>query len=274
MIRLYSRDRAAVLEIQSLARKFPQGKHLVVDGIFGRHTLQVIKAIQQDNNLIPDGIVGIKTWAVLLTKKDPDDTRKESKKYLSEADLNKAAKELSVDLATIKAVIEVESAGKGFIDNKPIILFEGHVFWDRLKAYNKKPEKITNHKNRDILYKSWTKQWYIGGIGEWKRLDKARIIHEKAALESASWGLFQIMGYHWKNLDYQSIKQFVKLMGVSEYNQLDAFIRFVRHKKIVTRLKEKDWAGFAYRYNGSGYKKNDYDGKLDRAYRKYSRSSK
>ena len=43
----------------------------------------------------------------------------------------------------------------------------------------------------------WTKSHYEGGMGEYERLKKALAIHEKAAACSASWGLFQIMGFNY-----------------------------------------------------------------------------
>lgn len=271
MIKRPSKDKAAVYEIQTLAKNFPQGKHLIVDGIFGAHTERVIKKIQEDNGLIPDGIVGVKTWNLLYSKREPSEVRKELKKYLNENDIKLAARELSVDEATIKTVIEVESAGKGFVNNRPIILFEGHVFWDRLIANGIDINKINKTTNKNILYQSWTKAYY--SQNQWARLEKAKKIHEVSALESASWGLFQIMGYHWRALGYRSIEEFVKLMGEREYNHVVAFIRYVRYNRLVSKLQTQDWSGFARAYNGPGYRKNDYDGKLRRAYRKYSRRS-
>ncbi|MGK7924808.1 MAG: peptidoglycan-binding protein [Spirulina sp.] len=37
-----------------------------VDGFFGEQTLAAVKAFQQQNNLTVDGIVGAKTWEILL----------------------------------------------------------------------------------------------------------------------------------------------------------------------------------------------------------------
>ena len=49
---------------------------------------------------------------------------------LRESDLIAAADRLDVPLASIKAVNEVESSGRGFLaDGRPVILFERHVFW-------------------------------------------------------------------------------------------------------------------------------------------------
>lgn len=36
-----------------------------IDGIFGQKTLEAVKAFQEKNNLIVDGIVGVKTWTAI-----------------------------------------------------------------------------------------------------------------------------------------------------------------------------------------------------------------
>ena len=36
-----------------------------VDGIYGPRTMQAVVQFQRDNNLVPDGIVGPNTWAVI-----------------------------------------------------------------------------------------------------------------------------------------------------------------------------------------------------------------
>ena len=44
---------------------------LTVDGVFGINTLKSVKAFQSKNGLISDGIVGSKTWDVILNKNTP-----------------------------------------------------------------------------------------------------------------------------------------------------------------------------------------------------------
>lgn len=44
-----------------------------VDGIFGKRTEAAVKEFQKANNLLVDGIVGSKTWKVLLTGEIPED---------------------------------------------------------------------------------------------------------------------------------------------------------------------------------------------------------
>lgn len=178
---------------------------------------------------------------------------------------------LNCEVPAIQAVAEVESRGGGFIGGQPKILFEGHVFWRRLKAYGLDPNKLRTNESRDILYPKWTRRWYLGGVKEHYRLQEAVAIHREAALESASWGMFQIMGYHWRHLGYNSLQHFVNDMYESEAKHLEAFVRFIKADSVLLRaIREKDWARFARRYNGAGYLVNRYHIKMANAYKKYA----
>lgn len=79
------------------------------------------------------------------------------------------------------------------------------------------------------------------------------------------------MGYHWKSLGYESLQAFINAMYKDEASQLDAMCRYIRINGLIPFLQNKDWAGFAKRYNGIGYKKNAYDVKLAQAYQKFAR---
>ncbi|MEX0968314.1 MAG: N-acetylmuramidase domain-containing protein [Bacteroidia bacterium] len=196
----------------------------------------------------------------------------EKDKDLDENDIRKFAESTGLELAVVKAVIEVESSGSGFLkDGRPKILFEGHVFWKQLKKAGVDPAPLAA-ANPDIIYQNWTRQHYLTGTKEHGRLEKAKKIHEEAALQSASWGLFQVMGYHWENLQYDSIHEFVAKHQESEYWHLDGFGRFIEKNNLVQYLKAKNWADFALRYNGKGYAVNKYDTKLAAAYAKHSQA--
>lgn len=248
------------------------GYEIAVDGDFGPKTDRIVKQFQEENGLVVDGVVGPKTWQVLIIKAG-DEVVNRNNRFLSEADLIQAAEKFELKLPIIKAVNEVESGGMGFVGSKPKILFEGHVFWKQLERAGLKPNDHLNG-NEKVLYKKWTTQFYLGGLKEHNRLEQAKLINEAAALESASWGLFQIMGNNWKSLGYSSIKEFVTLMHQDEGAQLEAFGRFLKVNKLIEPLQKLQWAKFARRYNGAGFKKNKYDEKLERAYQKFKTTSK
>lgn len=193
-----------------------------------------------------------------------------SDKKLTDADFEKTAELLGLEVATVKAVKEVETGRYGgfFAPGKPAILFEGQVFWRQLKKRGVDPNKHLLG-NTDILYKEWTNEYYKGGIEEYDRLNRAKRIHKIAALCSASWGMFQIMGFNYALCGYKDVESYVEEMCKGEQEQLDAFVHFLINSELIPYLNMKDWAEFANKYNGPLYKENKYDEKLEKAYNKY-----
>ncbi|HSD37513.1 MAG TPA: N-acetylmuramidase family protein [Rhodocyclaceae bacterium] len=275
-----STDPGGVGLLQELLVKAGKLDKAAARGSFDLATELAVKEFQRDKELVVDGVVGEKTWKTLELEASAiqGGVAPAVSRFLGEQDFVRAASDLNLEVAIIKAVYKVESNGKGFIGEKPKILFEGHVLWDRLKRKGKNPVQLAVG-NESILYPKWTKEHYVGGAGEFKRLELAESIDQEAARESASWGLFQIMGYHWQSLGYPSVGNFIDCMSRHESEQLEAFCRFIKTKKIKDGhslrdlLKVKDWAGFAFYYNGSEYRKNAYDDKLREHYRQFSAGS-
>ena len=232
-----------------------------------------VRDFQLKNSLVVDAIVGMKTWQVIFDKSSK--IFNINNLFLSEDDLKTFAKAHNLELAAVKAVNEVESSGKGFLMNgKPKILFEGHVFWQQLKKRGINPESILNAQNKNVLYPKWTKIYYKGGEREYDRLNEAIAINtnpalKEAALASASWGSFQIMGFHAVSLGYKSVQDFVDKMYLHEREHLNAFGKFLEVNNIMFYLRNKNWAKVAERYNGGSYRLNKYDEKLKKAYDKY-----
>ena len=180
---------------------------------------------------------------------------------LTENDYQVAAETLGVEVACIKAVTKVESRGSGFLSTgAPVILFERHWMYKLLKVkFGKEPtlSDVVDPKAGG----------YKGGGAEHTRLEHAVAIDRECALQSCSWGLFQIMGFHWKALGYASVQAFVNAQYKSEGAQLDTFVRFIQiNPGMKAALKAKDWAKFAKLYNGPAYAKNNYDTKLAESY--------
>jgi len=177
---------------------------------------------------------------------------------LSDADYEKAAKDLSCTVAAVRAVAQVESAGGGFYaDKRPKILFERHIFHARTKG-----KYTAEHSNI-----SWPKRGgYLGGVREYDRLKEALALDRKAALESASWGKFQVMGFNCSTCGFSDVEEFVKAMVSGEAAQLAGFVAFIKKNKLDDELVRRDWAGFARGYNGTSYAENKYDKKLADAY--------
>lgn len=250
----------AVREVERLL--VTQGYNVKEDALFDANTEQAVKSFQRDMGLVEDGIVGIKTLQTLRT-------RSKNSKLLTQQDIIKAAAALGVAPACVLAVNEVESSGSGFFeDGRAKILFERHIMYRRLKAADYDADDLSV-KFPKLVNK--TPGGYRGNWPEYTRMKSAQIIDHDIALESCSWGQFQIMGYHWKALGYASVQAFVDCMGKSEAEQLNAFVKFIQADLALHKaLKAKKWAEFARIYNGPAYKTNLYDIKLARAYERYA----
>ncbi|MDN3690023.1 N-acetylmuramidase domain-containing protein [Cyclobacterium jeungdonense] len=212
-------------------------------------------------------------------------------KILSDMDIRLALEELEqkeqvrISLPVIKAVIAVESAGRGHLaDGRAKILFEGHKFWHWLEKFGKDPKALQAGKEH-LIYEKWTRDHYLGGAREYERLEQAKRIDPKAAVYATSWGLFQILGenmeHHLKGRKYKNVEEFEARQHESEYFHFLDFLEFIKTKKVrgktlLDYISEEnqgnyDWESFAYGYNGSGYKVNKYHIKMKAHYDKFKK---
>lgn len=181
--------------------------------------------------------------------------------FLREEDFRRAAGKIGCQIEAIKAVATVESNGLGFDSlGRPKILFERHWF-----------HRLTNGQyDDDSSISSKKPGGYEGHDGDqWRRLAVASKLDREAALESASWGRFQIMGFNYKDCGYDSVLEFVSAMEEGVDKHLDAFVSFIINKGLSRYLVDRDWDAFARRYNGPNYHKNQYAERMDAAYSLY-----
>jgi N-acetylmuramidase len=211
-------------------------------------------------------------WAVFLDPSTPNAGNRAEKpvefaapasKTITQADIDRVAKMLGCETKALKAVMAVEAGGGGFLpDGRAKILFEAHWFGD-YTGYQ------YNSSNPGISSKGWNRDLYIGGAGEWDRFAEAAKLDRASAIKSCSWGLPQLMGGNAieMSLGYKGEEDFYACMMRSEGDQLEAMGRFIaKDSGMLAALRSKDWAEFAYRYNGEGYAANSYDLKLADAY--------
>jgi len=185
-------------------------------------------------------------------------------KLLTDADFERAAAALGCEVAAIRAVEEVESPDGGFLPDAttPVILFEGHWFHALTQG-----RYSASHP--DISYPRWTKKYYLGGLAEHKRLQRAVALDRTAALASASWGNFQVMGFNWAIAGCTSQQDFINAMYRSEGAHLDCFVNTVKAMRLDDELRDHRWDDFALIYNGPAYRANNYAERMAYAYRKW-----
>jgi len=180
---------------------------------------------------------------------------------LSTSGMSAAVTGLSVNPAEIWTVFHVETSGCGFLsDRRPPILFERHIF-----------SRLTNHRF-DIADVSNPQPGGYGpsGANQYLRLANAIQLDRAAALQSASWGLAQIMGSNFAQAGFGDVESMVAAMSDSEDAQLAAFVAFLQTNRLDRHLQAHDWTSLARGYNGPSFAVNQYDTKLAQAFQQFS----
>ncbi|RSV28676.1 N-acetylmuramidase family protein [Sphingomonas sp. ABOLH] len=183
---------------------------------------------------------------------------------ISEATYVDIAARLGCETAAVKAVVEAEVAIRGPYDSqgRPTILFERHKF-----------HKHTNGRfaaaHPDIC--NATPGGYGRDSEQYPKLERAMALDRAAALKSASWGAFQILGENHVQAGHSSVEAFVAAMKKSLLLQVEAFIAFVRaDRRLLSAIRNRSWSEFARIYNGPSYRKYKYDEKMRTNYQKYA----
>ena len=181
---------------------------------------------------------------------------------LSPTGLQSVCDALQVDAQTTWAVATVETRGCGFfVTRKPQMLFERHVF-----------HRLTNHafdQSDPDLSNSTPGGYNQPYTDQYLRLADAIELNEQAALQSASWGIGQVMGYNATGAGYASVDEMIAAFIDGEDAQLLATAEFIINQNLAAALQRQDWATFARGYNGPAYGQNDYDKKLQLAFARF-----
>ncbi|WP_346220871.1 N-acetylmuramidase domain-containing protein [Fulvimarina sp. MAC3] len=167
---------------------------------------------------------------------------------------------LAVALVETRAVPFAEIKGRP----EPLIRFEGHYFDRRLSDAARtlaRGEGLSSPRAGRIMNP-------VGQAARWELFERASRIDGEAACASVSWGLCQVMGSHGEALGYQSAEALAAAARRSIAGQFEVAARFLRIGALCDRLSNGDYAGFARRYNGPGYRRNGYDTKIAAAYRR------
>jgi len=190
--------------------------------------------------------------------------------HLTADDFRRAAEALNVPVATIRAVAEVEAAGRGFLpDGRPQILYESHIFG---RLTNHRHGAAVDSRGRALSSRVWDRTLY-GAAGAWQhdgRLAPAAQLDWEAGHRACSWGLFQVLGTNAEAVGWPGIREFVEAMmtgGAAAH--LEAFAGFIRANNLAGYLRNRRWRDFARRYNGPGFAANQFDKRLAEAYRRF-----
>lgn len=248
----------AVYKLQ--AALLSRGFNLSTDGHFGPGTAQVLRDFQGRNGLTVDGVAGPKVIAALGLDLRPT--------ALVTRDFEYAGSRLHCNPKVVQAITMVEAPRGGFqSDGEPVILYERHYLYrqltasgqtglrDRLAAsdraicYRSALTFATKYSNGSLVPAS---ERYGPSAQQYDRLNRAYKVAPNQALESASWGKFQIMGENWSRIGWGSVHAFVRAMRSSERDHLDAFIGFCFSKPgLVPAIQAMNWEQIAELNNGA-----------------------
>lgn len=90
---------------------------------------------------------------------------------------------------------------------------------------------------------------------EYKAFSEAFHLNKNAAMQATSWGLGQIMGYHYARLGYKSVDDMVNDFKKGEHQQVLGIAKFISTSPALLKaLREKNWHLVAVNYNGKYYK--------------------
>jgi LysM repeat protein len=203
-------------------------------------------------------------------------------KPITEKDWERYAGFLECEVNMLKAIGQKESKGSAFWQlqdgqgaHVPAILYERHFFRRLTKGrYDQSHPDLSGPFGK--AYGPHSKQYL--------RLLNAYRLDPSAALMSASWGMFQILGANYMYCGYRDVRAFVEKMCKNEQGQLDMLARFIRNKPSAWKdpknkalgkrtslwgaVKTKDWPAIAFNFNGPAYRTNHYDTDLKAIYEK------
>jgi hypothetical protein len=176
---------------------------------------------------------------------------------------------IGVEAAALLAIAEVESAGRVFAEvdgrTEPLIRFEGHYFDRRLPAAKRAAARAAGLADP----KAGAVKNPASQAARWVLLAKAAAIDHKAAHESVSWGLGQVMGSHWEWLGYENIDALVAEARSGAGGQTALMARYIDKAGLAPAIRRRDWAAFARGYNGPDFERLGYDRKIAKAYARH-----
>ena len=175
------------------------------------------------------------------------------------------AKQFNLDWAAVISFIEVETGGRGFDEKTGKIIIQFEPSWFKKKAPYA-PSGLWSVNKVDVQSR------------EWEAFNDAFQKDSDAAMQSASIGLGQIMGFHYERLGYNNVGEMWNDAKKGIDRQIWQILQFIEtDKRLKTAIKIHAWSMATDIYNGLGSRelaiKNGwipYEEKLKTAYVKYS----
>lgn len=173
----------------------------------------------------------------------------------TQKDFEQAARLIGCSVAEIRAVWQVEAAGRPFrADNSVERRFEPHHFprqhWARIGFDVRDGEAPWRASLR---------------LSNDRMAETAYVVDDEAMMRASSWGAPQIMGFNHSEAGFVTAQHMVEEMAKGEAAHLRAFVTLINSWGLSGAIRAHDWRTFARRYNGPG-QVDRYSGLLARAF--------
>ena len=217
---------------------------------------------------------------------------------ITQADIVSTAKELNCKPALIYAIAKQESGTSSFQmlcgRMVPVILYERHIFRNLTRPKKGQPSpyqlvdpeicgdayhKVGNikdpqydpkdpkHKKKLIRVDTSTKLppvasdiYAVGQHANYERLCRAYKLDKSAALQSCSWGKYQIMGFNFDAKTQKDVFGFVRDMSSGEPAHIKAFLRFAKSTPLLLHgLQTDNYEEVAEGHNGASWRRTNPD---------------
>lgn len=181
----------------------------------------------------------------------------DTSKLITNGQIKAIAEKYGYTFAAVKAVCMVEGSGRGFDLATGKILIQFEPKWYR------KLDAEDGFSGDGV----WEENKVEKQAGEWTAFNNAFSLDADAAMSATSIGMVQVMGFHWKELGFDSVGAMWDFAKESEANQVELGVKFIKlSTRLDAALKAGNWKVFAYYYNGPNYAVNNYDHRLEKQY--------
>lgn len=181
----------------------------------------------------------------------------------------------SLDPFVVRAILDVESNGRGFQQGQLVIRFEARVFEKYISKnifdahFRYDPDDVFSGWYRSTIHNEWV-PYHDNQTREWEALDIATAISTEKALLSTSMGSAQVMGFNYARCGFPSVHEMYEALGDDEIYHVIALYNYVlSDPKLVEAVRAKDWRTIATLYNGTGAV-DIYAARLEKSYKEFT----
>ena len=188
---------------------------------------------------------------------------------ITDADIIKAANDMGLEPARVKAIWLIESNGSGYytrgkFKGKVLVRLEGHKF----NSYTEGKYLRSHPHLANISWRDSSK--HNRRLEEYGRYKEACEVNAWAAKMSTSFGASQVLGSNYRALGYKTVGAMVKDFEDRPASHLEGLLSFCKNNRLLRGLKYNatlsDLKRLLRGYNGSSYIRNGYLRKWDKVY--------